>query len=42
MHPIDTAGHFTLGDRRVTRLGYGAMQLAGPGELHREIGRAHV
>ena len=31
MHPIDTAGHFTLGDRRVTRLGYGAMQLAGPG-----------
>ncbi|HEX4261490.1 MAG TPA: aldo/keto reductase family oxidoreductase [Acetobacteraceae bacterium] len=25
------AGTFTLGDRRVRRLGYGAMQLAGPG-----------
>lgn len=25
------AGTFTLGDRRVIRLGYGAMQLAGPG-----------
>lgn len=25
------AGTFTLGDRRVVRLGYGAMQLAGPG-----------
>src|SRR5262249_23400226 len=27
-HPAET---FTLGDRRVRRLGYGAMQLAGPG-----------
>ena len=26
-----TAGTFALGDRRVNRLGYGAMQLAGPG-----------
>ena len=25
------AGTFTLGDRTVKRLGYGAMQLAGPG-----------
>jgi len=28
---IDKAGVFTLGDRAVNRLGYGAMQLAGPG-----------
>jgi pyridoxine 4-dehydrogenase len=28
---IDKAGTFTLGDRVVKRLGYGAMQLAGPG-----------
>jgi pyridoxine 4-dehydrogenase len=28
---ISKAGTFTLGARRVTRLGYGAMQLAGPG-----------
>ncbi len=28
---IDEAGTFTLGDRTVRRLGYGAMQLAGPG-----------
>jgi len=28
---IDKAGVFTLGDRAVSRLGYGAMQLAGPG-----------
>ena len=27
----NTAGHFALGDRAVRRLGYGAMQLAGPG-----------
>nr|WP_294555621.1 aldo/keto reductase family oxidoreductase [uncultured Rhodopila sp.] len=27
----DIAGTFTLGDRRVNRMGYGAMQLAGPG-----------
>src|SRR5436309_14125027 len=27
----DQAGTFTLGDRVVKRLGYGAMQLAGPG-----------
>ena len=26
-----TAGHFALGDRTVRRMGYGAMQLAGPG-----------
>jgi pyridoxine 4-dehydrogenase len=30
MSNIETAGTFTLGDRRVRRLGYGAMQLAGP------------
>jgi pyridoxine 4-dehydrogenase len=29
--PLDTVGTFTLGDRTVKRLGYGAMQLAGPG-----------
>lgn len=28
---IDKAGSFSLGDRSVRRLGYGAMQLAGPG-----------
>ena len=28
---IENAGLFTLGDRAVNRLGYGAMQLAGPG-----------
>jgi aryl-alcohol dehydrogenase-like predicted oxidoreductase len=28
---IENAGRFTLGDREVKRLGYGAMQLAGPG-----------
>ncbi len=31
MSNIDKAGAFHLGDRRVRRLGYGAMQLAGPG-----------
>jgi pyridoxine 4-dehydrogenase len=31
MQTIDQAGSFRLGDRHVTRLGYGAMQLAGPG-----------
>lgn len=31
MNPIEKAGSFTLGDRTVNRLGYGAMQLAGPG-----------
>src|SRR3954451_16862525 len=31
MSTIDQAGTFTLGDRTVKRLGYGAMQLAGPG-----------
>lgn len=30
MTDIDRAGTFTLGDRTVRRLGYGAMQLAGP------------
>lgn len=28
---LDAAGTFKLGDRRVRRMGYGAMQLAGPG-----------
>jgi pyridoxine 4-dehydrogenase len=31
MQTIDQAGTFTLGDRAVRRMGYGAMQLAGPG-----------
>jgi pyridoxine 4-dehydrogenase len=31
MTNISTAGTFKLGDRSVNRLGYGAMQLAGPG-----------
>jgi aryl-alcohol dehydrogenase-like predicted oxidoreductase len=31
MSKRDTAGTFTLGDRTVRRIGYGAMQLAGPG-----------
>jgi pyridoxine 4-dehydrogenase len=31
MSTIEKSGTFPLGDRRVTRLGYGAMQLAGPG-----------
>ena len=31
MQTIDQAGTFRLGDRTVKRLGYGAMQLAGPG-----------
>jgi len=31
MHSIDQSGTFNLGDRTVKRLGYGAMQLAGPG-----------
>ena len=31
MSTIDRSGTFMLGDRAVTRLGYGAMQLAGPG-----------
>lgn len=31
MQTIDQAGSFRLGDRHVRRLGYGAMQLAGPG-----------
>src|SRR5215469_515695 len=30
MSTIDQAGTFVLGDRTVKRLGYGAMQLAGP------------
>jgi aryl-alcohol dehydrogenase-like predicted oxidoreductase len=29
--PIDQSATFTMGDRTVKRLGYGAMQLAGPG-----------
>ena len=31
MTNIASAGSFRLGDRTVNRLGYGAMQLAGPG-----------
>ncbi|MHB0950358.1 MAG: aldo/keto reductase family oxidoreductase [Allorhizobium sp.] len=31
MSTIEKAGTFTLGDRKVKRMGYGAMQLAGPG-----------
>jgi aryl-alcohol dehydrogenase-like predicted oxidoreductase len=31
MSSIDKSGTFALGDRRVKRLGYGAMRLAGPG-----------
>ena len=31
MHSIDKAGTYQLGGRTVRRLGYGAMQLAGPG-----------
>jgi aryl-alcohol dehydrogenase-like predicted oxidoreductase len=31
MPTIDQSGTFALGDRIVKRLGYGAMQLAGPG-----------
>ncbi|MET0742497.1 MAG: aldo/keto reductase family oxidoreductase [Microvirga sp.] len=31
MSTIDASGTYTLGDRTVKRLGYGAMQLAGPG-----------
>ena len=31
MTSIDKSGTYTLGDRTVRRLGYGAMQLAGPG-----------
>src|SRR3954465_2080635 len=31
MTDISKAGTFVLGDRTVKRLGYGAMQLAGPG-----------
>ncbi len=29
MNPLDNAGTFTLGNRTMRRLGYGAMQLAG-------------
>ena len=31
MTQLKKSGNFSLGDRQVTRLGYGAMQLAGPG-----------
>jgi pyridoxine 4-dehydrogenase len=31
MSPLNRSDSFVLGDRRVSRLGYGAMQLAGPG-----------
>ena len=31
MTDITAAGSFMLGDRAVRRMGYGAMQLAGPG-----------
>src|ERR1700709_2792835 len=39
MSNIDKAGTFTLGDRAVKRLGYGAMQLAGPGVVGPPQGR---
>ena len=51
MIDIRKAGTFKLGARTVKRLGYGAMQLAGPGVFGppkdrkaaiAEIGRAHV
>ena len=31
MSTVDKSGTFTLGERSAKRLGYGAMQLAGPG-----------
>jgi len=31
MSTVDQSGTFALGERIVKRLGYGAMQLAGPG-----------
>ncbi len=31
MSSVEKSGHYLLGDRQVYRLGYGAMQLAGPG-----------
>ena len=31
MTRVQKCGTFTLGDRTVNRIGYGAMQLAGPG-----------
>ena len=31
MSDLEKAGTYALGDRTVKRLGYGAMQLAGPG-----------
>lgn len=31
MTGLEKSGTFTLGDRNIKRLGYGAMQLAGPG-----------
>ncbi len=33
MTDLTAAGTFRLGDRTVNRMGYGAMQLAGPGEF---------
>lgn len=39
---IEKAGTFSLGGRIVKRLGYGAMQLAGPGAFgRRATGSAH-
>ena len=29
--PVDASGTFAIGDRAVNRLGYGTMQLPGPG-----------
>jgi pyridoxine 4-dehydrogenase len=44
MSPVSSPGTFTLGGRAVKRLGYGAMQLAGPGVFgppkHPEAARA--
>ena len=41
MTNIASAGSFRLGDRTVNRLGYGAMQLAGPGVFGGYLNDAH-
>ena len=45
--PAAQAGSYRIGDLDLNRIGYGAMQLAGPGVFgpprdRAEIGRAHV
>jgi len=42
MTDIGKAGTFKLGDRTVKRIGYGAMQLAGPGVFAVESGVDHI